>query len=130
MVDEIIIMSDLIITPLIKARGSLDLALAAPKTDLNRDASIQRFEFTFELAWKTMRRILKYKGILINSPRDTIREAAKEGFIQDPKKWFLFLENRNLTSHVYNEDVAEKIYSALPEFKIILDSFIDGILKL
>ena len=105
MVDEIIIMSDLIITPLIKARGSLDLALAAPKTDLNRDASIQRFEFTFELAWKTMRRILKYKGILINSPRDTIREAA-------------------------NEDVAEKIYSALPEFKIILDSFIDGILKL
>ena len=123
-------MGDLIITPLIKARDSLGLALAAPKTDLNRDASIQRFEFTIELAWKTMRRILKYKSILINNPRDTVREAAKEGLIHDPKKWFLYLENRNLTSHVYNEDVAEKIYNTLPDFKVNLDSFIDCILKL
>ena len=124
------ILSDLIITPLIKARESLGLALTAPKTDLNRDASIQRFEFTIELAWKTMRRILKYKGILINNPRDTIREAAKEGLVQDPKTWFFFLENRNLTSHIYNEEIAEKIYRTLPAFKIILDAFIDNILKL
>jgi len=129
-VGEVIILNDLIITPLLKARDSLGLALAAPKTDLNRDASIQRFEFTIELAWKTMRRILKYKSILINNPRDTIREAAKEGLIQDPKVWFVFLENRNLTSHVYNEDVAEKIYSALPGFKVALDAFIESILKL
>lgn len=130
MVDEVIILNDLIITPLLKARDSLGVALAAPKTDLNRDASIQRFEFTIELAWKTMRRILKYKGIQINNPRDTIREAAKEGLIQDPKAWFFFLENRNLTSHVYNEEVAEKIYNTLPGFKVALDSFIDSILTL
>ena len=74
-----------------------------------------------------MQRILKYKGRLINNPRDTIREAAKEGLIQDPKKWFVFLENRNLTSHVYNEEVADKIYNVLPEFKIILDAFFDSI---
>ena len=127
MIDDVIILGDLIITPLIKARLSLGLALEAPKTDLNRDASIHRFEFTFELAWKTMQRILKYKGRLINNPRDTIREAAKEGLIQDPKKWFVFLENRNLTSHVYNEEVADKIYNVLPEFKIILDAFFDSI---
>ena len=130
MENEVIILNDLIITPLIKARDSLELALNAPKTDLNRDASIQRFEFTFELAWKTMKRILKYKGILINNPRDTIRETAKEGLIDDPKTWFVFLENRNLTSHVYNEKVAEKIYSSLPEFKVALDAFIESIITL
>ena len=129
-VNDVMILNDLIITPLLKARDALGIALTAPKTDLNRDASIQRFEFTFELAWKTMRRILKYKGIEINNPRDTIREVAKEGLIQDPKIWFIFLENRNLTSHVYNEDVAEKIYHSLPEFKAALDAFIDKILTL
>jgi nucleotidyltransferase substrate binding protein (TIGR01987 family) len=55
-----------------------------------------------------MKLILKYKSMLINNPRDTIRETAKEGLIEDPKAWFGFLESRNLTSHVYNEKVAEK----------------------
>ena len=128
--EDIIILGELIITPLLKARDSLKIALDAPKTDLNRDASIQRFEFTMELAWKTMKRILKYKSILINSPRDTIRESAKEGLIDDPKAWFTFLESRNMTSHVYDEKVAERIYSSLPAFKIELDAFIDRILKL
>lgn len=47
---DIVILGDLMITPLLKARDSLNIALAAPKTDLNRDASIQRFDFTIELA--------------------------------------------------------------------------------
>lgn len=127
MSEEAIILGDLVITPLLKARELLHIALTAPKTDLNRDASIQRFEFTIELAWKTMKRILKYKGILVNSPRDTIRQAAKESLIDDPKRWFVFLENRNLTSHVYNEDVAEQIYSSLTEFKESLDLFVERI---
>jgi nucleotidyltransferase substrate binding protein (TIGR01987 family) len=130
MSEDVTILGEIIITPLIKAQNSLGIALAAPKTDLNRDASIQRFEFTIELAWKTMRRILKYKSILINNPRDTVREAAKENLIDDPKAWFVFLENRNLTSHVYNEEIAEKIYNSLPDFKKALDEFIEKIVKL
>ena len=125
--DEVVILGDLIITPLLKARDSLEIALNAPKTDLNRDASIQRFEFTIELAWKTMRRVLKYKSILINNPRDTIREAAKENLIDDPKEWFVYLENCNLTSHVYNEKVAKQIYNSLAGFKVALDHFIERI---
>ncbi len=130
MTNETIILGDLIITHLLKARDSLAIALAAPKTDLNRDASILRFEFTIELAWKTMKRILKYKSVLINNPRDTIRESAKEGLIEDPKEWFIFLENRNPTTHVYNEEIAEKIYNSLPKFKNAVDNFINNILKL
>lgn len=61
-----------------------------------------------------MKRILRSKNVDINNPRDTIREAAKENLIDDPKEWFVFLENRNLTSHVYNEAIAEKIYNSLP----------------
>jgi nucleotidyltransferase substrate binding protein (TIGR01987 family) len=128
--EEVVILGDLIISSLLKARDTLGVALAAPKTDLNRDASIQRFAFTFELAWKTMKRILKYKSIFINNPRDTIRESAKEGLINDPKAWLLFLESRNLTSLVYNEDIAEKIYSILSDFKASLDVFISNIQRL
>lgn len=128
--DEVTILDGLIITPLLKARDSLKIALESPKTELNRDASIQRYEFTFELAWKTMKRVLTYKGILANNPRDSIREAAKQNLIDDPKKWFVFLENRNLTTHVYNEDVAEKIYNSLSEFQDAIDLFINNIKKL
>lgn len=67
---------------------------------------------------------------MINNPRDTLREAAKENLIDDPKEWFNYLENRNLTSHVYNEDIAERIYSALPPFKKALDNFINNIVTL
>ena len=127
---DIIILNDLVITPLIKAKQALDIALSAPKTDLNRDASIQRFEFTFELTWKTLKRILQKKGIRIHNPRDVLREAAKEGFIEDPQIWFDFLENRNNTLHVYNEKTAETIYQALPAFKNALEALIEKILPL
>lgn len=125
MQDEVVIIGDIVITPLLRAKKVLNEALQAPKNDLSRDASIQRFEFTFELAWKTLKRVLRVKGISANSPRDVFRDAARVGLIQDPSKWYVFLENRNRTAHVYNEGIAEEIYSGLPEFAIELSKLID-----
>ena len=78
----------------------------------------------------TSQTIIKHKGILINNPRDTIREAAKNDLISNPRGWFVHLENRNLTLHVYNEDVADRIYASLPLFKADLDAFIEKIISL
>jgi nucleotidyltransferase substrate binding protein (TIGR01987 family) len=121
---EVTILGGIVITPLIKAKASLELALDAPKSDLTRDACIQRFEYTFELAWKALKRILKHKGMLANNPRDVIRESAKQGLIDDPNLWFGFLDDRNQTTHAYNESVANAIYNDLPQFRQALDELL------
>lgn len=110
-------MSEIIFTPFIKAYNSLSDALTQAKTDLEKDGAIQRFEFCYELSWKMLKRVLNQKGIMVNSPREVFREAARENLIDDPEKWFKYLEYRNLTVHTYNEDTAEKIFNILFEFK-------------
>ncbi len=52
----------------------------------------------------------------IYGPKNVLREAAKLGIIDNPEKWFEFLENRNLTVHTYKEDVAQKVYQSAKEF--------------
>ena len=127
---EVILFNELNITPLIKAKESFEIALNAPETDLNRDAAIQRFEYTFELIWKTIKRILKYKGMNANNPRDVIREAAKQGLIDNPALWFTFLDDRNETVHTYNESVAKEIYQDLPIFQQELTKLLNKMLAL
>jgi len=127
---EIKIIGGIIITPLLNAKKAFDIALKAEKTELNRDASIQRFEFTFELCWKTLKRILHYKGTTVNSPRDVIREAAAQDLISDPVLWFGFLEDRSRTVHTYNEKIADQIYHDLPKFQAELDKLIPKLLAL
>lgn len=127
--NDITITGGIIITPLVKANQSLNTVLTMTKTDVTRDAAIQRFEFTFELAWKTLKRILKHKGIIANNPRDVFREAAQQGLITQVDTWFTFLENRNLTIHVYNEKIAEKIYNGLAQFNSEIDKLLAVIQK-
>ena len=87
-----------------------------PETLVHQDATIQRFEFTFELSWKLMNLILRENGIETYGPRNTFREAAKLGLIGDLEVWFDFLKNRNLTVHTYHEKVARQVYKKSKEF--------------
>lgn len=93
-----------------KALTRLRDALSAPETDLVRDACIQRFEFTFELAWKAAKLYLEFKSIEVRNPRDTLREALAQGLIADGNAWTELQEHRNLTSHTYNEAIAQSVY--------------------
>jgi len=80
------------------------------------DAVIQRFEFTYELAWKLMKSYLEYQGIaLINSPRSTFKEAFAQGLILDGDIWIDMIEARNLTVHTYNEKMAKEIYDRVKD---------------
>lgn len=87
------------------------------------DGTIQRFEFTFELAWKLARATLAYNGIEADTPRLVIKEAYKAKLIQDGEAWIDMLEDRNRSSHIYDEKQAFKIYSKIKSnhFKILKD---------
>lgn len=130
MTNEIIILNNINITPLIKAQETFKKALPNIKSELERDGAIQRFEYTFELTWKTLKKILRFKGIEANSPRDVFREAAKNNLIDEPLIWFNFLQKRNLTSHTYNEEYAEEIVEILPIFEKEVDRIINNIKKI
>lgn len=111
----------LILTSLQKALASLERVLQEPKTDITRDSAIQRFEYTYELSFKMLKRYLEMSEptkISIDelSFKDLIRLGAEKGCIQDPEKWFAYREARNITSHAYDEKKAEAIYEILPNF--------------
>lgn len=83
---------------------------------IHKDATIQRFEFCFELAWKLMQSFLRYQGVECVSPRDCIRLAARMRLIDDPSEWFGYLKARNLSSHLYNQEMADEVYQVSKEF--------------
>ncbi|WP_417093693.1 HI0074 family nucleotidyltransferase substrate-binding subunit [Megasphaera sp.] len=105
-----------------KALHRLEIALTKTldEDDLYLNATIQRFEFTFELAWKLMKAVLEYEGIEATSPRSSIREAWKQHLIGDAEKWLDMQVKRNLSSHTYNEETAQDIYRHIKEDYIVL----------
>ncbi len=82
-------------------------------SQLEKAGIIQSFEFTFELAWKTMKDFLNEKGLNALYPRDVIKEAFQNDLVQDGEKWLDMLESRNLMSHTYKSDDSEKVYEKI-----------------
>lgn len=83
-------------------------------SDLEEQGLIKAFEYTYELAWNTLKDYLEYQGILnMAGSRDVIREAYKANLIENGEQWMLMLSSRNLTSHSYNEDTADEIAYAV-----------------
>jgi nucleotidyltransferase substrate binding protein (TIGR01987 family) len=74
------------------------------------DATIQRFEYTYELLWKTLKRCLEYEGITTQTPKEALKKAFAIHWLKDEAVWLDMHSDRNLTSHVYNEKDVEKIY--------------------
>jgi len=113
------------LTPLQKALDSLLFAIERTERekpdDMLRDSVIQRFEYTYELCWKMLKRRLEMdvpspELIDAMSFRAMIREGAERGMIDDPVAWFDYRQKRNLTTHTYNEAVAKDVYQATLAF--------------
>lgn len=99
-----------------KAVDALTLGIEQASNDLDRDGVIQRFEFVIELSWKVLQKVLLERKITAYSPRNTYREAFKEGLIEDPEKWLEYWDVRNLTVHTYREQLAQEIFEQIPQF--------------
>ncbi|WP_206812083.1 nucleotidyltransferase substrate binding protein [Paradesulfitobacterium ferrireducens] len=81
------------------------------KPDLNKfekQGLIQCFEYTFELAWKTMKDYLEFQGFMVKSPRMAIQTGFQMQIIQDGHVWIDALEKRNLMAHTYDENFANE----------------------
>jgi nucleotidyltransferase substrate binding protein (TIGR01987 family) len=86
-----------------------------------RAASIQAFEYSYELCVKMLQRQLELtasstQNIDHLSFRDLVRTGAEKGLIADPNPWFQYRELRNITAHTYDEEKADRVYKVLPEF--------------
>ncbi|MGB9975637.1 nucleotidyltransferase substrate binding protein [Thermovenabulum sp.] len=89
-----------------------------PSNEIIIDGVIQRFEFTFELAWKLLKDILEYEGIEVKSPRSAIKEGYKAGLVSDGEAWIDMMIDRNKTSHIYDEKEAKAIYNKIKSFYV------------
>ena len=71
---------------------------------LEKEGIIQRFEYTFELAWKVLKDKMEFDGIVLDqiSPKAVVRQAFAAKYINDPDTWLKMIGDRNLMSHTYD----------------------------
>ena len=107
---------------LASATERLKEALQENENDIVIDGTLHRFEFTFELAWKTIKDYLEYSGIIegIGSPREIIKTAYANGIIEDGEEWIKMMLARNSLSHLYDEEKSREIYMEIKKIYINL----------
>ena len=95
------------------AFSRLQESIQKASDELDRDGVIKRFEFTFELFWKTIKVLLEHEGFGCAGPRSCIKEGARRGFTADSDALLDMLEDRNKLSHIYDEAVAQAIFERI-----------------
>ncbi len=116
---------------LAKATERLQEALNEEETEIAIDGTLHRFEFTFELAWKTMKDLMEYNGIIesTGSPREVLKNAFQNGIIEDGETWINMMLARNSLSHLYDEEASRKIYKDIKEKYIVLIEKLNEVLE-
>ena len=85
--------------------------------DIFLDLAVKRFEFTYEMTWKAIKRYLDYAGIGAMSPRACFKEAFSQHLITEEQIWLEMIERRNLSSHIYNQDEVAGILGRLDDYR-------------
>ncbi|HLB94147.1 MAG TPA: HI0074 family nucleotidyltransferase substrate-binding subunit [Candidatus Babeliales bacterium] len=116
------------IEKLLLAKNNLIEFMAAVQTNMSMTASIQAFEYTYELYWKILRKVLiQVYGVndLTGSAQTVFQKAAKLNLIEDLNFWLGCIDRRNETLHTYEESSAIELYDFLPKFLQELESAIN-----
>lgn len=101
-----------------KALDSLDAVLREEKNDIIRDSAIKRFEYCFELCWKSGKIFLRAKfGVDVYSPKEVFRELRKNQLLSDEEAELLLVmtDNRNEIIHTYNEFFSDELYGKIKD---------------
>lgn len=113
-------------------KEAVDLMKTRDLTNLEKQGMIQAFEYTHELAWKTLSDFLKSRGNTeIYGSKDATREAFQLGLIEDGELWMKMIQSRNLTSHVYDENttmemiqlIGKSYYAAFDKLLVKMNGF-------
>jgi nucleotidyltransferase substrate binding protein (TIGR01987 family) len=113
-----------------QALATLVEILAEPKNRIVRDASIQRFEYSFEAVWKAIKIYLRQaESIELASPKSVIRASLRLGLLSEEqtRAALQMAEDRNLTVHMYQEELAEKTFSRLSGYAALMDAWLIAI---
>lgn len=113
---------------LVTALSSLNEAIANNnQSSFLRDSIIQRFEYTFELSWKVLQNVLNEQGVETFGPKDILRKAGQHNLLDEIEAWLKFLEVRNLTTHVYNEEIAKQVLVEALKFPQYVEKLVASI---
>lgn len=116
-----------------RALGTLEELLARPSpSTVERDAAIQRFEYSFEAAWKAVQRYLEVgEGLAIGSPKGVVRASLQVGLLdeQSARRALDMADDRNETSHAYNEALAVAIYARIPAHALLLRAWLEAVAR-
>jgi nucleotidyltransferase substrate binding protein (TIGR01987 family) len=99
---------------LLKEAFEKDIGLMS---DLEKEGVVQRFEYTFELAWKTLKDYLAYSGVAFDqvTPRSVIKQAFAARIIEDGQAWIDMLEQRNLMAHTYDKETFDAVVRSISQ---------------
>lgn len=130
-VEDVIKITD----PMNRAFDSFFYGMEHAKRSIEKDGALKRFEFTIELLWKTVKVILRYEQIDCSTPRSCIKEAFRNGLLIFDEIYLDMLEDRNRSSHVYDEEQTDEIIERIrkdyvPELKLFrerMNEYVVGI---
>ena len=107
-----------------------ELSARETVSEVERDAAIQRFEFSFEAAWHAARLfLLEREGIEVASPKAAIRSSLQVGLLteDDARLALVMADDRNRTVHTYDEALAAQIFAQLDGYTRLLTRWIDAL---
>ena len=105
-----------------------ELVSKSARSKVERDAAIQRFEYTFEATWKAAQLFLReVEGLEVGSPKRAARAGLQVGLFDAARarQLLAMVDDRNLTVHTYNEQLAEEINSRLSDHALLLQHWLD-----
>ena len=105
---------------------AIEVVKSAPDDDLLQSGLVQTYEYTFELAWKTLKDYLTLEGFEVRSPRETIRQGFQSGYIMNGEDWLQVLADRNLTTHIYDNEIIIRVLNGIFEryFFLLQDFYV------
>ena len=105
---------------------AIEVVKSAPDDDLLQSGLVQTYEYTFELAWKTLKDYLTLEGFEVRSPRETIRQGFQSGYIMNGEDWLQALADRNLTTHIYDDEIIIRVLNGISEryFFLLQDFYV------
>ena len=120
---------------LLQLTKAVELSRQRPLSDIEQQGLIKAFEFTHELAWNVMKDYFEYQGnASLMGSRDATREAFQRNMVADGQGWMEMIKSRNMTSHTYNQEIADEIsgkvigsyFHLFQEFNSRLQGLLDG----
>jgi len=117
---------------LLQLDKAVELSQQRPLTEIEQQGLIKAFEFTHELAWNVMKDYFEYQGdTSIMGSRDATRQAFQRNLIAHGEGWMEMIKSRNMTSHTYNQDIADDISEkVISEYFRLFQEFNDTLQEL